>query len=589
MIDLSAAPFYLDAASIRWVQETYDAMSPDERIGQLFINMGESRDEAYLADVLNRYHIAGVRYRPGPAREVRRQNEILQANAKVPVLIAANTESGGDGAATDGTNVGFPIKVAATGETRLAYELGRVSGADAAAVGCNWSFAPIVDLQLNWRNPIIASRAFSSDPDTVLSMARAFIEGLSESGIAATAKHFPGDGVDERDHHLSRSVNSLSCEEWDATFGKVYGGLIDDGLPAIMAGHMLLPSYQRHFHPGLRTEELLPASVSPEILNDLLRGRLGFNGVIVSDASHMVGFTAAMSRRELLPRSIAAGCDLLLFFNDPDEDFGFVKEGWESGVISDDRLRDAVTRTLGLKAMLGLHTKDRALLVPQEDDCLRRIAEESHKAVADEVASSGITLVKNSQPGLIPLSPARTPRVLVVPVSGPTSPIAAAFGGSDQAHPAEEFARLLETEGFQVELYESTVQKLLTMPESERAAAVRSVYSGKSPISKLTDHHDLVIVVAKVEGIMQTVARPQWGTTKGTWDIPWYVHELPTIVVSVASPFLLADIPQARTYVNAYDSRSTTLAATIAKLTGAQPFTGASPVDAFCATEDTTF
>ena len=147
------------------------------------------------------------------------------------------------------------------------------------------------------------------------------------------AKHWPGDGIDERDQHLSFSVNSLSTEEWDQTFGKVYKGLIDAGLPSIMAGHIHLPAYQRHFNPGVKDEELLPATLSKEITTDLLRGKLGFNGVVVTDASHMLGLTGAMKRSELLPTSIAAGCDLFLFFNDPDEDFASMMEGYKKELL----------------------------------------------------------------------------------------------------------------------------------------------------------------------------------------------------------------------------------------------------------------
>lgn len=188
-------------------------MTLEEKIGQLFVNMGSSRTEEYLTDILNRYHIGAVRYNPGPAEEVYNQNYILQTKSKIPLLIAANTEAGGNGACSDGTEIGLQVKIGATGDAKYAYEMGRVAGIEAAAIGCNWSFAPIVDISYNWRNPIISNRVFGSNPDKVLEMSLAYMKGIQESGIAPTAKHFPGDGVDERDQHLSFSVNSFSCEE----------------------------------------------------------------------------------------------------------------------------------------------------------------------------------------------------------------------------------------------------------------------------------------------------------------------------------------------------------------------------------------
>ena len=169
-VDLKAKPYLLNNEDINWVKETIDSMSIEEKIGQLFVNMGSSRDKEYLTSVLDNYHIGAVRYNPGKAEDVYEQNKILQENSKIPMLIAANTEAGGNGACTDGTEVGLEVKIGATNDAKYAYEMGRVSGVEAAAIGCNWSFAPIVDINYNWRNPIISSRSFGSDPDKVLEL-----------------------------------------------------------------------------------------------------------------------------------------------------------------------------------------------------------------------------------------------------------------------------------------------------------------------------------------------------------------------------------------------------------------------------------
>ena len=153
-------------------------------------------------------------------------NRLFQTYSKIPVLSAVNVEAGGNGASSDGTNVGQEIKVAATGDKEYAYKMGQICGRETRATGSNWAFAPIVDLTMNWHNPAISTRAFGKDPDMVLAFAKEYFRGISESGIVCAMKHFPGDGVDERDPHIATSVNSLSCEEWDNTFGKVYRGMI---------------------------------------------------------------------------------------------------------------------------------------------------------------------------------------------------------------------------------------------------------------------------------------------------------------------------------------------------------------------------
>ena len=261
------------------------------------------------------------------------------------------------------------------------------------------------------------------------------MKGIRESNIAPAAKHFPGDGVDERDQHLSFSVNSFSCEEWDATYGKVYQGLIDAGLPSIMAGHIHLPAYTRRFNPDQPESAMLPATLSKELITDLLKGQMGFNGVVVTDASHMVAMTASLKRRDMLPTSIAAGCDLFLFFNDPDEDFGYMMDGYRNGIITEERLLDALTRILGLKAMLGLHRTAKSDLLLPKSEALAKIGLPENKAVFSQVADKAITLVKNKQ-AIFPLDPEKTLRLLVEKMVGRseftgTSPVDAFCGFVD--------------------------------------------------------------------------------------------------------------------------------------------------------------
>ncbi len=582
-VDLKAKPFHLSDEDIRWVEETIASMSIEEKIGQLFFNMGSSRTKEYLTSVLNNYHIGGVRYNPGTAEEVYEQNKILQVNSKIPLLIAANTEAGGNGACTDGTEVGVQVKIGATNDPKYAYEMGRVSGVEAAAIGCNMSFAPIVDITYNWRNPIISSRAFGADPDLVLEMSLAYMKGIQESGIAPTAKHFPGDGVDERDHHLSYSVNSMSREEWDQTFGKVYKGLIDAGLPAILAGHIHMPAYQRYFNPDVKDEELLPATLSKELITDLLRGKLGFNGVVITDASHMVAMTSSMKRSRILPTAIAAGCDLFLFFNDPDEDFEYMMNGYKEGIITEERLQEALERILGLKAKLGLHKKKKTEILPPKKEALAKIGLPENKALFREVADKAITLVKDKQE-IWPVTPEKYKRILLVDVKGHEGGFGALIGSKEKA--VDIMKELLEAEGFEVTIWESTEEKIMKLPPEERQKALANVYAQKRPIRDLTDHYDLIINIANVNH-GGTVQRPVWPASKGTPDIPFYVHEVPTIFVSVQCPFHLADVPQVKTYINTYDSRKVTLEVLVEKLTDKSEFKGVSPVDAYCGLLDT--
>ena len=583
-VDLKAKPYYLSDEDIKWVTDTITGMTIEEKIGQLFVNMGSSRTEEYLTDMLNNYHIGAVRYNPGTAEEVYEQNKILQENSKIPLLIAANTEAGGNGACVDGTEVGLQVKIGATNDAKWAYEMGRVSGVEASAIGCNWSFAPIVDINRNWRNPIISNRCFSNDPDVVLEMSLAYMKGIQESGIAPAAKHFPGDGIDERDQHLSFAPNHLSCEEWDATFGKVYQGLIDAGLPSIMAGHIHQPAYSKFFNPELKDEDLLPATLSKELITDLLRGKLGFNGVVVTDASHMVAMTSAMKRSDMLPTAIAAGCDLFLFFNDPDEDFGYMMDGYKNGIITEERLEEALTRILGLKASLGLHKKAKTEIMMPKEEAMQQIGRPENVALFKEVADRAITLVKDKQ-DIWPVTPEKYKRVLLVNVKGSESAFGKLISGG-KAKPVEILKELLEEKGFEVEIYESPMDKVFKLPEEEQMKHIMNAYAAKRPIKDLTDKYDLIINVANV-AMGDVVQRMVWNALKGTPDIPFYVHEIPTIFVSVNYPFHLADVPQVKTYINAYDGKKPTLEALVEKMMGQSEFKGVDPVDAYCGLIDT--
>ena len=589
MVNLKAKPYNLDDQGVKWVKDTIANMTIEEKIGQLFVNMGASRDEEYLKGMVNEYHIGAVRYNPATAEQVYDQNKILQENSKIPLLIAANTEAGGNGACVNGTYVGSQVKIGATNDPKYAYEMGRISGVEAAAIGCNWSFAPVVDIDMNWRNPVISSRCYSNKAEQVLEYSLEYMRGIMESGIAPAAKHFPGDGVDERDHHLSFAPNTLSVEEWDNTFGKVYRGLIEAGLPSIMSGHIALPEYVRHFKPDATIEELaMPSSLNRIVLQNLLREKLNFNGVVVTDASHMVAMTSAMKRSEMLPTAIAAGCDLFLFFNDPEEDFNWMMEGYKKGIITEERLEEALTRILGLKASLGLHTKAKTEILQPKEEAMAKIGMEESKAVAPEISDKAITLVKNNQE-LLPINPEKHKRVLLVEVKGPESAygkIMAAMSGGKKK-PIELMKEKLEKEGFEVEIFESAIDKILKLPPQEMVAAVMNVYAQKRAISDLTDNYDLIINIADVAP--STDQRIQWSPSKGTPDIPFYVNEVPTIFISLQCPFHLADVPQVRTYINAYDNHEHTLTSIVEKLLGRSEFVGVSPVDAFCGLIDTRY
>lgn len=559
MIQYKENPFYLTDAQVEWVESTYDSMSLEEKIGQLFCPIVFTKDEKELKELVETKHIGGMLYREGPGEELRQSHKILQDASKIPLLTASNLEYGGNGSAIEGTYYGREMLAAATGDVERAYQLGKVSCSEGAAVGVNWSFAPVVDLDLNYHNPITNVRTFGSDLQTVIDMGKAYIRGAKEEGVATSVKHFPGDGVDERDQHLVTSVNYLSCKEWDESYGKIYKEMIEAGTLTVMAAHIALPAYEEYFDQK-PCERILPATLSENLLKKLLREQLGFNGLIVTDATPMVGFCSAMDRATAVPLSIENGCDMFLCNRNMEEDFRLMREGYEKGILSDVRLEEAVKRILATKAAMHLPEKqEKGQLVP-DASALDILNCETYDRWAKECADEGVTLVKDIQ-NLLPIDPKKHKRVLLELMGD--------FPSNKRV--CESFVRELEARGFEVTVYE---------PEGFEVME-DSVESFKS-------RYDLIFYVGNIETASnKTVSRLNWHTMFGLGNnMPWMVHEMPALFVSVGNPYHLLDAPMIKTFVNGYCNSEYVIHAVVEKLCGDSEFKGKSPIDPFCGKPD---
>lgn len=555
MIQYKENPFYLTEEQVQWVESTYDSMSLEEKIGQLFCPIVFTKDEKELKELVETKHIGGMLYREGPREELRQSHKILQDASRIPLLTASNLEYGGNGSAIEGTYYGREMLAAATGDVERAYQLGKVSCSEGAAVGVNWSFAPVVDLDLNYHNPITNVRTFGSNLQTVIDMGKAYIRGAKEEGVATSVKHFPGDGVDERDQHLVTSVNALSCKEWNESYGKIYKEMIEAGTLTVMAAHIALPAYEEYFDQK-PCERILPATLSENLLKKLLREQLGFNGLIVTDATPMVGFCSAMDRATAVPLSIENGCDMFLFNRNMEEDFRLMREGYEKGILSDARLEEAVKRILATKAAMHLPEKqEKGQLVP-DASALDILNCETYDRWAKECADEGVTLVKDIQK-LLPIDPKKHKRVLLELMGD--------FPSNKRV--CESFVRELEARGFEVTVYE---------PEGFEVME-DSVESFKS-------RYDLIFYVGNIETASnKTVSRLNWHTMFGLGNnMPWMVHEMPALFVSVGSPYHLLDAPMIKTFVNGYCNSEYVIHAVVEKLCGDSEFKGKSPIDPFC-------
>lgn len=575
-VDLAAAPFMLDAGAIAWVEGTIGAMTLEEKIGQLFINHNNDYSPGYLDGVLENYHVGGMRYRPGPSAAVQEHIRYAQSKSRIPLLIASNPEMGGAGSCDDGTFVSTHLQAGSHPDRNIARQMGQVAGVETAALGCNWAFAPIVDIHYNWRNTVISTRSFGNTPEVVVERAKEYFDGISESPTACAMKHFPGDGIDERDQHVVTSYNTLGYEEWNRTYGHVYREMIAHGVQSIMVGHIGAPEVSRHFRPGLPDAGILPATLSPELLQDLLRGELGFNGLVLTDASQMVGLTQAMKRKDLVPATIAAGCDMFLFFRNPAEDFQYMLDGYKSGVITEQRLHDALRRILGLKASLGLHLKSADQLVPPAE-ALAVIGSQAHRAIAAEIADKTVTLVKDTA-GNLPITPGTHPRIRLYGISG-----GADFTRADPLAYLDVVKEELEAAGFEVFLYRTAEQREAA---GETGVNFMSVLSEEAT-GDYAEKYDAAFVFANVKGFAQEAAiRIKWSSPMAA-EIPWYVTEVPTVFVSLNQPNHLIDVPMVKTAIHAHAGTREAIRAAVEKIQGKSAFQGTFNENVFCGSFDT--
>ena len=408
------------------------------------------------------------------------------------------------------------------------------------------------DLDLNPLNPITNIRSYGSDLERVMKFTDVYMQTVQQHGVAACAKHFPGDGVDFRDHHLHPTYNSLSAKEWYGSYGKIYENMIGHGLLSIMAGHIVQFDVARKKNPDLRFEDCLPASLSREMLTGVLREEFGFNGVITTDATIMGGYCMSMPRREAIPASIMAGSDMLVFNMDFSEDYRYMTEALEDGRLTMERLDEAVTRILALKAKVcGI-------------DCGNTRSGETagnceipaalwHR----ECAEKSVTLVKDTA-HVLPVKKERYPKLRLILLGEDT------ISDGSVTEIAKEY---LEKEGFAVEVYEPYEDELHG--------------SSKLPGDRLT------LYLANMQTASnQTTVRITW-CKKHALDIPRFVNEEEAVFISFANPYHLQDIPRIKTYINAYTATRTTICITLGKILGKSEFVGVSPVDAFCGLPDT--
>lgn len=527
-------------------------MSLREKIGQTCqaqLSQVLARADGDLAGYLARYPVgslfAGKEIIGGAEADAGRMREVLadcQRASAVPLSVAGDLENGAGGAIRGLTEFPQLMALGAATSPELAYDYGRWTAAEARQAGFNWVFGPVADLSLNWLNPIVGTRCLGDRPDACIPLLQALIRGYQEHGLSATAKHFPGDGVDFRDQHLCLSINSLDEAAWRDSYGRVFAAAIAAGVQSVMAGHIALPWCDASRGRGGR---FAPATVSAPVLNRLLRREMGFTGLIVSDALIMAGFSAWADYRERILAAFNAGIDVMLW---PGEGyFDLMTGAVETGRVTRERLDESVRRILAFKHTQGLFAPAAAA---------ERSAGTAVTACAGAgefsrtLAGQGLTLVRNRRKVLpLPAGRIRTALLLVATARPAAAPARVA-----------PLVRKLEARGIQVRVHvNGNCLDVVRMEESgERFDLFLCLFDQHS--------HEL-----------KNTMRPAGEMGECLWTLQ-NTETLDPVIVSLGGPHLLNDLPFADTLVNAYSSNAPVLEALDKALFGEADFPGQTPV-----------
>src|SRR3989454_2339980 len=552
-VPAKSGPKKLSPAASAWVEATLRKMTVDEKFGQLLFTTYHgsftSTDAAAYQQILhdvNDLHVGGfINITHGsPLGVVKSQayptavlNNQLQAKSKLPLLIGADFERGTAMRLDEGTSFPTAMALAAGGNLKDAYTMGKITAVEARAVGIHWIYAPDADVNNNPGNPIINTRSFGENPERVAQFVSEFVRGVRENGGLATAKHFPGHGDTAADSHIDLPVIRADRARLDSLELIPFRAAISAQVGSIMTGHLNVPS--------LEPDPDTPATLSHNILSDLLRKQLGYQGLIVTDAMDMGGITVRYAPGEAAVRAVAAGADALLMPPVPDAAFESLQVAVKSGRISRARLDASVRRILQAKARLGLNQKRLVDL----NAINQKFGSVAWQKEAQEISDRGVTLLRDT-PRRLPLDGTKASRALLL-----------AFYADPEPYPGEDLERELR----------SRFDSVTTLRADTRFV--------NGSILKLPppDSYDVAILALFV----------RVSDRKGNVDVPAeqaalaeqiYKTGKPVITVGLGSPYLIERFPEAEAWLTAFGISDVAQISVARALVGQIPVRGKLPV-----------
>jgi len=378
-----------------WVDKTYKNLSQDEKLGQLFIvalytNKGENEINT-VRNIVTNEKIGGlILMQDDAAREISLVNE-FQQKSKVPLMIGMDAEWGLFQRIAAAHKFPWAMTLGAIQDKDLIRQMSAKIAEDCHRIGINWDFAPVVDVNTNPDNPIIGNRSFGSEVSNVIRSASAYANGLQDNNILAAIKHFPGHGDTSTDSHLDLPVVSHSLDRLSNIELAPFKALIKGGIGGVMVAHLYVPS--------LESGNGIPASVSKNIITGLLKEKLGYKGLIITDALNMGAVANKYKPGELDALAFKAGNDIMLFSQGVAEGKKLIQKAIDNGEISQARVEESVKKILLTKYFLGLDKYS-----PKNPENINSdLNNDSHKMLVQNLYANALTLLKDEKK-LLPLT-----------------------------------------------------------------------------------------------------------------------------------------------------------------------------------------
>lgn len=525
------------------IKRIVDEMTLDELCGQVLTYTAPSGIyKSYFDDfeeLVKRTRPGGIFVDSGDFDTIKSVESLVNKYVSVPVIMSGDTENGPNTISDYPHQLPFPMAWGASDDEKLIEEAGMLTARICRKRGIHWSLAPLADINYNKDNPVLNTRAVSDSPNQVVKIAGAYLRGLQKEGLmAGGCKHFPGDGMDDRNPHFCTGINAMSQEEWRNTYGYVYRELIKENPGSIMIGHVAAPAFQHDEYDEERG--YLPGTLSYSIMTKLLREELGYEGCIVSDALCMVGVSAVVDEDKLPVEFINAGGDMLLFA-EPTY-FDLIKNAVNNGIIPMERLKDAVSRILALKDSIGLLDG----IEPEIKD------EQAFQEVSKQIARKSIKIVKNDN-GVLPLDVKCGDTVLICNLVH--------FDKSCNLYPSLEYI-------------EKELQKRGINTISYKNPTYRT-------IEKAYNEHNIAAVLVNCRWSQHDSdggsIRLGWDDFMTFWRGVIFRH--PKVVfTSLGDPYKLYELPFLKTYVNTFSPTEESQEALVEVLLGEVESTAKNPV-----------